>query len=200
MNTEFIIPTAHALSRRDRASIKGHDGLLLFFTGLSGSGKTTIANEVEFRLNKQHGAHTYLLDGDHLRQGLSRDLTFSERDIRENWRRIGEVAKFFLDAGIILLTAVIAPYRRDRETIRQLAGSDSFVEIFVNCPLAICEERDPKGLYNKARAGIIPEFIGIDSPYEPPERPDIVLDSAGSSPDACAARVIAHIASRLAPP
>jgi bifunctional enzyme CysN/CysC len=152
----------------------GHPGCVLWFTGLSGSGKSTIANELErelFNLGKQ----AYVLDGDNIRQGLSSDLTFSPQDRMENIRRVGEVAKLFADAGLIVVTAFISPYRSDRDMIRQLMPPGRFIEVFVNAPLDICEQRDPKGLYVKARAKEIREFTGVSAPYEAPEKPDLEL-------------------------
>lgn len=145
---------------------------MLWFTGLSGSGKSMIANEVEYRLNKM-GFHTYLLDGDNIRHGLNQDLGFSAKDRSENIRRIAEVVKLFVDAGIIVLTAFISPFIKDREQAKDIIGKDRFIEIFVDTPLEECIKRDPKGLYKKALRGEIRDFTGIDSPYERPNNPDI---------------------------
>ncbi len=158
----------------DREKLNGHRGLCLWFTGLSGSGKSTLANLVEAELLRV-GIHTYLLDGDNIRHGLNAGLGFSAEDRRENIRRIGEVAKLFVDAGIVVLTAFISPFREDRQRVRELLPPGRFVESFVDCDPETCEARDPKGLYRKARAGEIADFTGISSPYEPPEAPEIKL-------------------------
>jgi adenylylsulfate kinase len=170
-----IIWHPHKVTRNDREKIKNQRGCVLWFTGLSGSGKSTIANEVEFELNKL-GFHTYLLDGDNIRHGLNKDLGFNEKDRHENIRRISEVAKLFTDAGIITLTAFISPFIKDREQARKIIGND-FIEIFVDTPLEICIKRDPKGLYKKALKGEIKNFTGIDSPYEKPLNPEIHIDT-----------------------
>jgi len=164
------------LSKEDYRRRNGHDSLVLWFTGLSGSGKSTLAHLVEEMLFEQ-GWYTYLLDGDNLRHGLNGDLGFSEEDRRENIRRIGEVARLFVDAGVVVLAAFISPYREDRDRVRALFGPDEFIEIYLNCALATCEERDPKGLYKKARAGKLPDFTGIDSPYQEPLDPELILDT-----------------------
>ncbi len=193
---EFIQPHPHQVSRQDRSEIKGHRPAVLWFTGLSGSGKSTIANAVEQELNRAFCAHTYLLDGDNIRTGLNRGLGFSPADREENIRRIGEVAKLFVDAGLIVLTAFISPYRADRERVRALLPKGEFIEIYVRCPLDVCEQRDPKGLYRKARAGQIPEFTGISSPYEEPLQPELILDSGAYHVSDCAVQVIAYLQSQ----
>ena len=187
---ENIIPHQHKISQAERTGIKGHQPLLIWLTGLSGSGKSSIASELEARLNKDFGVHTYLLDGDNIRSGLNSDLGFSSEDREENIRRIGEVAKLMVDAGLVVITAFISPFQRDRDLVRKLLPGGQFWEVFVDCPLEICEQRDPKGLYQKAREGTIAEFTGISSPYEPPQRPELVLDSANLSLDECVERVI----------
>lgn len=163
------------ISRFDRERLNGHQGKVIWFTGLSGSGKSTLANALEIELHKQ-GKHTYLLDGDNIRLGLSKDLGFSDNDRIENIRRIAEVAKLMMDAGLIVITAFISPFQKDRALARALSGDDHFVEVYINTPLEICEKRDPKGLYKKARQGQIGNFSGISSPYEPPENPNITLN------------------------
>lgn len=163
---------------------------MLWFTGLSGSGKSTLANAVERRLNEQYHAHTYLLDGDNIRAGLNRDLGFSAADRAENIRRIGEVAKLFVGAGLIVIAALISPFRADRERVRALLPEGAFIEIYVRCPLNVCERRDPKGLYRKARAGQLREFTGIDSPYEEPLAPELIADTSTASVEACVAAII----------
>ena len=159
----------HAVSSADRSKLKKHKGAVLWFTGLSACGKSTISNTVDHMLNSQ-GVHTYLLDGDNIRMGLNKNLKFSAEDRAENIRRIGEVAKLFCDAGLITMTAFISPYRADRDKVRALLQPGQFIEIYVNASLETCEKRDPKGLYKKARAGELKGFTGIDDPYEAPEK------------------------------
>jgi adenylylsulfate kinase len=161
------------VSREQRERNNGHPGIVIWFTGLSGSGKSTIANELDVKLNKR-GLKTYILDGDNLRMGLNKDLGFSPESRKENIRRISEVAKLFADSGTIVMTAFISPYREDRDSARDVIGSD-YVEVFVNTPIEECIKRDPKGLYKKAIAGEIKGFTGIDSPYEEPLSPEISL-------------------------
>lgn len=174
-------------SRREKQN--GHRGAVVWFTGLSGSGKSTIAHMVEEQLH-QMGCHTYVFDGDNVRHGLCADLGFSTQDRRENIRRIGEMAKLFLDAGLVALTAFISPFTRDRESVRKLVGAGDFVEIFCRCPLEVCEQRDVKGMYKRARAGEIREFTGISSPYESPATPELIVDTDKSTPEECAEQVI----------
>ena len=164
------------LDKATRSQIKEQHPCVLWFTGLSGAGKSTIANIVEKKLNAK-GKHTYLLDGDNVRYGLNKDLGFTDEERIENIRRVGEVAKLFVDAGIITIASFISPFRSDRRMVRNLFEEDEFIEVFVSAPLELCEKRDPKGLYKKARAGEIPHFTGIDSPYETPEREHIILDT-----------------------
>jgi adenylylsulfate kinase len=184
------------VSRGEREGRNGHRGAILWFTGLSGSGKSTLANAVDHRLHEL-GLSSYVLDGDNVRHGLNGDLGFSPEDRTENIRRIGEVAKLFTDAGTFALTAFISPYREDRDQIRATTDRpDDFVEIFVSCPLDVCEERDPKGLYVKARAGEIPEFTGISAPYEEPVTAELVVDTAASSLDECVDVVLNHLVER----
>jgi len=163
------------VSRQQRESNNGHPGLVVWFTGLSGSGKSTIANELDVELNKR-GLRTYILDGDNVRMGLNKDLGFSPESRKENIRRISEVAKLFADSGAIVMTAFISPYREDRDSARDVIGKD-YVEVFVNTPIKECIKRDPKGLYKKAIAGEIKGFTGIDAPYEQPLSPEISLDN-----------------------
>jgi adenylylsulfate kinase len=173
--------------------LKHHKPLLIWLTGLSGSGKSTIASSLEFRLVEEFQAHTYLLDGDNIRTGLNSDLSFSSDDREENIRRIGEVAKLMVDAGLIVITAFISPFQRDRDRVRALLPTGQFWEIYVECPIEICEQRDPKGLYAKARQGLIPDFTGITSPYEPPLNPELVLNSEQNSLETCVNQVIHHL-------
>lgn len=180
------------LDKKTRARLKKQHPCLLWFTGLSGAGKSTIANIVEKKLNVE-GKHTYLLDGDNVRHGLNRDLGFSDEDRIENIRRVGEVGKLFVDAGVITLASFISPFRSDRMIVRELFEPNEFLEVFVSAPLDVCEGRDPKGLYKKARKGQIPNFTGVDSPYEAPEKPELILDTTGSTPEESADELIAYI-------
>ncbi|AYA42276.1 adenylyl-sulfate kinase [Xenorhabdus nematophila] len=174
-----IVWHSHALDYKRRETANGHPALVIWFTGLSGSGKSTLAGALEQSLFSQ-GVKTYLLDGDNLRHGLCRDLGFSEADRRENIRRVGEVSKLMVDAGLVVLTAFISPNREERQKVRELMQAGQFIEVYVDTPLDVCESRDPKGLYKKARAGELLNFTGIDAVYEAPEHPDIYLD--GSQP------------------
>jgi adenylylsulfate kinase len=177
----------------DRSSIKNHLPAVVWFTGLSGSGKTTVAKAVEFELCNQYKMHTYLLDGDILRDGLNRDLGFSAESRTENIRRAAEVARLMADAGLVVLLSFISPFRADRDNARKIIAPYSFIEIFVNSPLAVCEERDPKGLYRKARAGLIPEFTGISSPYEEPLNPELILETSLNSVQECKDAVVQYM-------
>ncbi len=168
------------VSRSDRELLKKNRGVCIWFTGLSGSGKSTVANELELQLN-QRGIHTYLLDGDNIRHGLNNNLDFSDAGRKENIRRIGEVTKLFVDAGIIVMTAFISPFQEDRDNVRKLLNSKDFVEVYIECDLETCEARDPKGLYKKAREGKITDFTGISSPYEEPKNPEIIVDNGKES-------------------
>ncbi|QHM72220.1 adenylyl-sulfate kinase [Mixta intestinalis] len=172
---ENVVWHAHAIARADRERQHGHQGVVLWFTGLSGSGKSTVAGALEQALY-QLGVSTYLLDGDNVRHGLCRDLGFSDADRKENIRRVGEVARLMVDAGLIVLTAFISPHRAERQMVREMLAPGQFIEVFVDTPLAICEARDPKGLYKKARAGELRNFTGIDAVYEAPSLPEIHLD------------------------
>ncbi len=183
--------TTH-VTRQDRENMLGQKGVTLWFTGLSGSGKSTVAIEVD-RVLTERGVACTVLDGDNVRHGLNSDLGFSPEDRNENIRRIGEVAKLFTEAGMINLTAFISPYLEDRDRNRKIQGDCDFVEVFVDAPLAVCEARDTKGLYKKARAGIIPEFTGISAPYEAPEKAEITLDTDAESVEQSAARVVVYL-------
>ena len=182
------------VTRQDRERLNGHTSVVLWFTGLSGSGKSTIAHAVENELHVL-GCRTYVLDGDNVRHGLNRNLGFSPEDRTENIRRIGEVANLFAQAGVIALTAFISPYRADRDSARKIAGSD-FIEVYVKCDLEVCEARDTKGLYKKARAGEVKEFTGISAPYEEPLNPELVVDTAVEDLETCTAKVIALLRQR----
>lgn len=176
MSNKNIIPHQHKISVEDRRSAKGHPSKVIWFTGLSGSGKSTLAGKLEEELYKK-GWHTYLLDGDNVRMGLNKGLGFSLEDRKENIRRIGEVSKLFVDAGVIVLSAFVSPLREDRDFVRSLFPKGDFVEVFVDCPLEICEQRDVKGLYAKARKGEIKDFTGISSPFEEPQNPEVRIET-----------------------
>ncbi len=190
-----VVPHRGLVGPADRARLLGQHGTVVWFTGLSGSGKSTVAHALEKRL-LDAGRAAYVLDGDNVRDRLNRDLGFSAADREENIRRIGEVAALFADAGLIAIVAFISPYRADRRRAREAAGGERFVEVFLDTPLAVCEARDPKGLYRKARAGELPDFTGISAPYEPPDAPELVLDTAQLTLGQSVARVIEHLAGR----
>jgi bifunctional enzyme CysN/CysC len=177
------------VDKHARSAMKRQKACVLWFTGLSGAGKSTISNLLEKKLHAM-GKHTYLLDGDNVRLGLSKDLGFTEVDRVENVRRVAEVAKLMVDAGLIVLTAFISPFKAEREMARRLVKDGEFIEIHVDTPLAVAEQRDPKGLYKKARRGELANFTGIDSPYEEPDKPELRLPGATTSPEALAERVI----------
>ncbi|GIN40510.1 MULTISPECIES: adenylyl-sulfate kinase [Heyndrickxia] len=180
------------ITKKDRQRKNQHKSVVLWFTGLSGSGKSTLANAVDNELFKQH-CQSYCLDGDNIRHGLNRDLTFRNEDRKENIRRIGEVAKLFVDSGQIVSTAFISPFREDRQLVRNMFEKDEFIEIYVKCPINICEERDPKGLYKKARLGEISDFTGISSPYERPNNPEIVIQTDSLSIDESVSIILSHL-------
>lgn len=186
----------HAVIQRvHRERQNRHKSFVLWFTGLSGAGKSTLAHAVEERLY-QMGMHSYVLDGDNIRHGLNGDLGFSLEDRRENIRRIGEVAKLFVDAGVVVMTAFISPLRADRERVRNLLMPGDFLEIYCHCPLEICQERDVKGLYRRAAQGEIKEYTGISSPYEAPQAPELTVDTAERSLDECVDKVLGLLESR----
>lgn len=192
MSKVIVIPQVHDINKELRVEANGHPAKVLWFTGLSGSGKSTVANAVEkvlFAENKK----TYILDGDNVRGGLNKDLDFSASGREENIRRIGEVSSLMIDAGLIVLTAFVSPFKADREKVRQTVGRENFVEIFVDCPLEVCEQRDVKGLYKKARAGEIPDFTGITSPFESPVSPDVHLHTDQESLEESVTKVINHL-------
>ncbi|MCJ7841426.1 adenylyl-sulfate kinase [Lederbergia sp. NSJ-179] len=164
------------VTKENRHVLNGHKSCVLWFTGLSGSGKSTLANAVDYKLF-QLGVSSYVLDGDNIRHGLNRDLGFRVEDRKENIRRIGEVAKLFVDSGQIVSTAFISPFREDREIVRNMLEPEEFIEVYLHCPIQICEKRDPKGLYQKARNGKIADFTGISSPYETPDDPEITINT-----------------------
>ena len=192
MSDKNIVWHNHQVSKEDRSNLKEQRSCVLWCTGLSGSGKSTIANAVESKLLELE-KHTYLLDGDNIRMGLNKGLSFSETDRVENIRRIGEVSKLFVDAGVIVLTAFISPFVKDREQVRNLLNVGEFLEVFIDTPLEVCESRDPKGLYQKARTGEIPNFTGISSPYEAPANPEIRLKTNEMSVEEAASKVLSYL-------
>ncbi|MCC1496236.1 adenylyl-sulfate kinase [Alcanivorax sp. 1008] len=189
---KHIYPHEGVVKREHRERLLGQRGVTLWFTGLSGAGKSTLAVAVEEALHKL-GNLTYILDGDNIRSGINNNLSFSPEDRKENIRRIAEIAKLFRESGVITLTAFISPYREDRQLARDLAGSDDFIEVFADASLDSCEERDPKGLYKKARAGQIPEFTGISAPYEAPENPEIHIRTDQNSVEDCVEMVLSYL-------
>ena len=191
-----IIPHNYQISRYDRVASNKHKSLLVWFTGLSGSGKSTIANQVEYQLHKT-GIKTYSLDGDNIRKGINKDLSFSPQDRTENIRRIGEVANLMIDAGIVVLAAFVSPYKKDRDALRNLVKDVNFVEIFINTSIEECERRDVKGLYKKARAGEIKNMTGISAPYEAPEQPDIEIKTETESIEDSVKRIVDFITPKL---
>lgn len=196
MAKENIIPHSHKITKDERQMQYKHKSLVLWFTGLSGSGKSTLADAVEQALFKQN-VKTYLLDGDNIRSGLNADLDFTEEGRTENIRRISEVAKLFVDAGNVVLTAFISPFIKDRAFAREVLEEGEFVEVFVDCPLEVCEQRDVKGLYQKAREGKIKNFTGIDSPFEAPENPELIVKTAEHSLEECVNQVVSYLENKL---
>lgn len=183
------------ITRTDRERLMGHRGLTIWLTGLSAAGKSTLAIAVEKALF-EHGYHTYILDGDNIRHGLNKNLGFSPEDRTENIRRISEVARLFSDSGIINLTAFISPYRGDRRAARELCGDNAFVEVYVDCPVEVCEQRDPKGAYQKARQGLIKDFTGVSAPYDPPEKPEIHLHTDSTTVGECVEIILDYLFER----
>ncbi len=196
MNPVYIVKHEYAINRLDREKLNKHKSFLVWFTGLSGSGKSTIANLLEKKLHELN-VHTYSLDGDNLRSGLNKNLTFSKDDRNENLRRAAEVAKLFVDAGVVAIAAFISPYIKTREEIKELVGAENYIEVFVNTSLEICEQRDVKGLYKKARAGEIQNFTGISSVYEAPVNPTIEIKTPSDSPDVAVSKIMEVIKSKL---
>jgi adenylylsulfate kinase len=187
-----ITPHKGKIGREDRCKMNGHKTALVWFTGLPGSGKSTISHELEYRLF-QRCIKTYVLDGDNVRHGLCRDLGFSAEDRRENLRRVAEAARLFSDAGIFTIAAFASPYRADRFMVRRMFEPGDFIEVYLKCDLKICEARDPKGLYKKARSGEIKNFTGVSDPYEPPENPEIVLDTDGLSIEESVSKIMNYL-------
>ncbi len=186
----------YTITRSDREKMNQHRSFLIWFTGLSGSGKSTIANLLEKKLHEQK-IHTYSLDGDNLRRGLTKELTFSEADRNENLRRTAEVAKLFIDAGTVVIAAFISPYIDMREQIKGIVGKENYMEVFINTPLDVCEQRDVKGLYKKARCGELKNFTGISSPYETPINPFIEIDTVNESPEQAVQKILFMIKNKL---
>ncbi|HWP65537.1 MAG TPA: adenylyl-sulfate kinase [Candidatus Limnocylindria bacterium] len=184
-----------AVTREDREQLNGHKGCTVWLTGLSGSGKSTIAVDLEKRLCER-GVRAYILDGDNIRHGLNKNLGFSPEDRTENIRRIGEVAKLFTDAGTVTITAFISPYRADRDQVRALMKNGDFIEVYVDCPVEVCEQRDVKGLYKKARAGEIREFTGISAPYEPPNSPELTIKTSQQSVEESSMQILRYLEQR----
>jgi len=189
MDTLNIVRHNATITRENRRQLNGHESVVIWFTGLSGSGKSTLAHSVEEELYKI-GCSTYVLDGDNVRYGLSSNLTFSNHDRKENIRRIGEVAKLMMDAGIITMTAFISPFREDRDFVRKLLAKGDFIEIYCSAGLDVCESRDVKGLYKRARAGEIANYTGIDSPYEAPVDPELIINTGSESLEESVAKVM----------
>jgi adenylylsulfate kinase len=194
MKSKNVVWHQTAITREQHNQLHGHRSLILWFTGLSGAGKSTLANVLEARLHEESCA-TIVLDGDNVRHGLCGDLSFSADDRIENIRRIGEISKLFIDAGVIAITAFISPFRSDRRRVRELVAEDEFIEIYVRCSLETCEDRDVKGMYKKARRGEISDFTGISSPYEEPEQADIIVDTDTHTIDQCVDHIIAKLES-----
>lgn len=192
-----IIPHDHKTCVDDRNQLNGHRSLVIWFTGLSGSGKSTLANMLEQRLHER-GIRTFILDGDNVRKGLNKDLDFSDEGRKENIRRIGEVAKLMVDAGLVVIAAFVSPFEEERQKLRTLLGADVFVEVFVDTPLEVCESRDTKGLYKKARRGEIPHFTGISSPFEIPPHPDIHIRTSDETPEKSLEKILSAVSPRLA--
>lgn len=189
---EHIVPQNYRITRADRSAALGHRPCIVWLTGLSGSGKSTLANLVEQELFRNQ-IHTYVLDGDNVRHGLNSNVDFSPEGRKENIRRVGEVSKLFVDAGLVVITAFISPFRNDRDFVRSLVNKNEFVEIYVDCPVEVCEERDVKGLYKKARSGEIPDFTGISSPFEAPLNPEIVVKTAGETELQSAKKIVDYL-------
>ena len=193
---EMNIVWHHATVTRERRNQQNsHKSAVIWFTGLSGSGKSTLAHAVEELLH-QKGCKTFVMDGDNVRHGLSADLDFSDEDRKENLRRIGEVSKLFIEAGTIVLTAFISPFREDRERVRSLMPHGDFLEVYVDCSIEVCEERDVKGLYRRARAGEVKEFTGISSPYEPPEKPELTVNTEQETLEESVQKVLSLLSER----
>lgn len=191
-----IVKYEYSITQKQRNAAYKHPSFVLWFTGLSGSGKSTIANAVDEQLFKMK-IHTYTLDGDNIRSGINKDLNFTENDRNENLRRIAEVAKLFVNAGIITIASFISPTDRDRRMVKEIVGEQYFFEIYIDTPIELCEQRDPKGLYKKARAGKIKNFTGIDSPYEIPKNPDLHIHTKNVNVEDCVKKVITFVKEKI---
>lgn len=196
MSKNNIIKHHFGVTKKERQLLNGHNSFLIWVTGLSGSGKSTIANGLEEYLHKK-GVRTYVLDGDNIRHGINQNLTFTPEDRSENIRRIGEISKLFIDAGCVVIGAFISPYQKDRHKVQEIVGKSNFVEVFVNTSIQECERRDVKGLYKKARKGEIPNFTGISAPYEAPENPDIEIKTERESIEEAILKIANHINKKL---
>ncbi|HEY9268100.1 MAG TPA: adenylyl-sulfate kinase [Methylotenera sp.] len=192
MKNKNILWQQSLVNKSERNLRSGHNSVVLWLTGFSGAGKSTLAHAIERRLYERNCA-TFVLDGDNVRHGLCSDLGFSQQDREENIRRVGEMAKLFVEAGVITITAFISPYIADRERVRSILPVGEFIEIYCRCPLEVCEERDVKGLYEKARKGLIADFTGISSPYEPPVNPEITVDTGTDDLDKCVGQVLEYL-------
>jgi len=195
MTQKFIIPHKGIIRKQDRKTLNSHKSAILWFTGLSCAGKSTLAYKIEEELFKRE-LRAYVLDGDNVRTGLNKDLGFSAEDREENIRRIGEVAKLFIDAGLIIMVAFISHYQKDREFVRSIVEDDEFIEVYIKCSLEVCEQRDVKGFYKKARAGIIKNFTGIDDPYEEPEHPEIIVETDEMNIDESVEKIVNYLEER----
>lgn len=195
MNNKNIRWHESLVSRTQREQLNNHRSVILWFTGLSGAGKSTLAHAVEKALYEQ-GGRTFVFDGDNVRHGLCADLGFGQHDRVENIRRVGEMSKLFIEAGVIALTAFISPYRADRDRVRALVAPEDFIEIYCHCPVEVCEQRDVKGLYAKARQGLIKDFTGISSPYEAPVNPELALDTGSQPLEECVAAILTFLKQR----
>lgn len=189
---ENVVPYEGFVSREDRNKAYGHKSGVVWFTGLPASGKSTIAHTLE-KVLFESGIKVYVLDGDNIRKGLNADLGFSPDERSENLRRISEVAKLFVDAGIILLAAFVSPYRKDREFIKEKIGKEYFIEVYIKCPVEVCEKRDIKGMYQKAKEGIIKDYTGVSAPYEEPESPDLVIETDKLSIEEAVEKILSHL-------
>jgi adenylyl-sulfate kinase len=196
LEVNHIYPIKTKVSKQQREELMNQRAKLIWFTGLSGSGKSTLAVQLEAQLHEL-GFKTYLLDGDNIRAGLNKDLSFTDEGRIENIRRIGEVSKLLLDAGVVVLSAFISPFQADREQVKKIVGPENYIEIFVSAPLEVCEQRDVKGLYKKARAGEVKNFTGIDSPYEAPTDPDLILETAILSVDQSVGKLIEFVKRKI---
>ena len=193
---KYIIPHDFKITKEDREKLNKHKAMLIWFTGISGSGKSTLASMAEHVLNEK-GIHTYILDGDNVRSGLNSDLDFSNEGRVENIRRIAEVAHLFVDAGLVVMASFISPFKSERALAKDLVGKENFIEIFVDCEISTAEDRDVKGLYKKARAGIIPNFTGISSPYEKPENPDVIVNSSTETKEESLQKIVDYLSESL---